>query len=266
MVKDFTFNDVTASSKNIIVTSIQRPILPTLRQRKMTIPGKDGAWDFGGNTYDEQMIKISCMITRSLSSQSFIRELALWLSKKGKLSFNDEPDKYYIGRVYEELINEWDGNFRVITITFECEPFAYAEQEAYNEIFTYDNDFKYDEGIIYPNESEFTWNYFRQGVGIYNHSSLKSGIEIKITGSVESIKITHQESGEYIELDVNLIDESITIDTEKYIIEKENGDNLLQLLSNDSNFFKLDPGANALLFEGNNTNCSVQYIWKHKFL
>jgi len=265
-VWDFTFNGETASSKNIIVTSIQRPMLPALRPRKLVIPGKDGAWDFGNNTYDERIINVVCLMSRPFRIQEQIRSIAYWLSQKGTIIFSDETDKYYVGRLYTELLQEIDGSMGSFVLPFECEPYAYADQETYNETYIYDDTWELDTGLLYPNEATFDWLYFRQSMALYNHSQIPTDIEFKISGSAAGIKVTHVESGCFLDLQVTISSETVIIDTESYKCELASGTNLLGDLAAGSDFFKLQPGINSFIFEGSGPNCTVEYTWKHKFL
>jgi predicted phage tail component-like protein len=263
---DFTFNGEKASDKNIIVNSIIRPILPTLRPRKMTIPGKDGAWDFGNNTYDEQIVRVVCTMLRPFKIQDQIRDIARWLSQKGDIVFSDEPDKYYTGRIYSEITQVITGSQGQFVIPFMCDPHAYAPQDAYNEVLVWDDNFALDTGQIYPNESNFNWVYPQQYMGLYNQGTLDTGINFVITGSVQGVKITHHESSKVLDLNTTLANQTLLIDTENYTCELSDGTNLLGSLTHASDFFKLKPGVNTFTFEGTNPNTIVEYTWTHKFL
>ena len=105
----------------------QDVLLPGLRSRKVTIPLRSGAYDYGAHYYDERGIQITCVTTRMLTRDD-AREIAYILSKKAEIRFWTEPDKYYIGRVYQapslEEIRNVGNRF---SLTFVCEPFAYGE-------------------------------------------------------------------------------------------------------------------------------------------
>ena len=106
----------------------QDVLIPTLRSRKITIPMRDGAYDFGAKYYDERNgVQITYVTTRVISREE-TREIAYTLSKKAQIRFWTEPDKYYIGRVYQaptlEQLRKIGNRF---PLTFVCEPFAYGE-------------------------------------------------------------------------------------------------------------------------------------------
>lgn len=109
-------------------------LLPQLRARKQTIPQRHGAYDYGAKYYDERAIEIECITNRAISRDE-TREIAYILSKKTEIRFWTEPEKYYIGRVYEapelEQLRNVGNRFPLI---FICEPFAY--RNTLTETFT----------------------------------------------------------------------------------------------------------------------------------
>lgn len=102
-------------------------LIPGLRSRKVTIPLRHGAYDYGAHYYEERAIRIECVTTRALT-RADAREVAYALSKKAEIRFWTEPDKYYIGRVYQTPSLEQLRNVGVqFQMTFICEPFAYGQ-------------------------------------------------------------------------------------------------------------------------------------------
>ena len=109
-------------------------LLPYLRARKRTIPMRHGAYDYGAQYYDERPVPWNLVTTKVLSRED-TREIAYVLSKKTEIRFWTEPEKYYVGRIYEppelEVIRNIGNRFPVI---FVCEPFAY--RNTFTEFFT----------------------------------------------------------------------------------------------------------------------------------
>ena len=103
----------------------QDVLIPYLRARKRTIPLRHGTYDYGAQYYDERPVPWNLVTTKVLTRED-TREIAYVLSKKTEIRFWNEPDKYYIGRIYEapplEVIRNTGNRFPVI---FVCEPFAY---------------------------------------------------------------------------------------------------------------------------------------------
>lgn len=102
-------------------------LMPQLRRRKVTIPLRNGAYDFGAQYYDEKVVPFT-LVTVKAGTRDDAREMAYILSKKNQIRFWNEPDKYYIGRVYDapdlEVLRNIGNRF---TLNFELEPFAYGE-------------------------------------------------------------------------------------------------------------------------------------------
>jgi phage-related protein len=135
----FTFRGRNSRDMGLIATSYDF-IMPEKRERKQAVPFRHGANDYGAKWYNDRILRLRCTwITARLRkmTRSDIREIAYWLSQKGRIILDIEADKYYIGEVYNsnELIAHYnyaveenggtdttDGEFE---LEFTCEPFAY---------------------------------------------------------------------------------------------------------------------------------------------
>lgn len=101
-------------------------LVPRMRPRLLSIPGRDGSYDFGTGAYEDRLVRIACDSRKALSRQT-LRELALLLSRKGRLVLWDEPEKYYVGRLYDDTALRYIGRIgHEFDLTFVCEPFAYG--------------------------------------------------------------------------------------------------------------------------------------------
>ena len=100
--------------------------MPAKRARKITIPDRSGAYDYGARYYDERILSLECVLERKISKSAF-REIVYGLSKKKQIRLWDEPEKYYMGELYnpEEVIVYPQEFMREFTLEFTCEPFAY---------------------------------------------------------------------------------------------------------------------------------------------
>lgn len=148
-----------------------RQMLPPLRPRLLEVDGMDGAYDFEENTYGMRTVIVDCYIHRIgfMELRRKARELSAWLSGKGRLSFSDEPNLYYVGRCYNAVSLEQDiiasGKF---VIEFSVNPIAYgatievnAEFSNANEVsvpITYGGTFKTGCRIIIKNTGSTTIN------------------------------------------------------------------------------------------------------------
>ena len=122
------FNGVDLSETyGILVEQVEDDLLPALRERKVVVPERSGAYDFGARYYDERLLTLSCGSTRQLT-RGEVREVSYALSKKGRIVLWDEPDKYYLGRIYDATdLERILRTLRKYTLQFLCEPFAYGE-------------------------------------------------------------------------------------------------------------------------------------------
>lgn len=100
-------------------------LMPQLRERKVTIPLRNGSYDYGAKYYDERNVKLNCVTVRA-GTRDDAREMAYVLSKKSQIRLWNEPDKYYVGRVYVapdlEILRKVGNKF---SLAFKLEPFAY---------------------------------------------------------------------------------------------------------------------------------------------
>lgn len=101
---------------------------PPLRQNFITIPHHNGVVDFGAKWYDQRSITLRCMTTRTMS-RAEVREMAYTLSTKSKIYLFNEPDKYYIGQLYDAPALDYSVNaWWAVDLAFLCDPFAYGQQ------------------------------------------------------------------------------------------------------------------------------------------
>ena len=138
----FTFNGVDFHEKyGIWLEKTKDTLTPKLRSRKTTLPDRSGAYDYGAKRYDERMVELQCISLRVLS-RAEMRELAYDLSGKGELRTWHEPDKYYVGQLFDPGAIEYIGVVgNRFVLPFVCEPFAYGEQKTVR--FENESFFKY---------------------------------------------------------------------------------------------------------------------------
>lgn len=104
----------------------QDVILPPLRSRKMTIPQRHGAYDFGAKYYDERGLQLNCVTIRTLARED-VREISYLISRKSEIRIWNEPNKYYIGRIYDSAsLEQLRNTANRFSLVFVCEPFAYG--------------------------------------------------------------------------------------------------------------------------------------------
>jgi predicted phage tail component-like protein len=260
---DFTFNGEKASDKNIIVNSIIRPILPTLRPRKMTIPGKDGTWDFGNNTYDEQIVRVVCTMLRPFKIQDQIRDIARWLSQKGNVVFSDEPDKYYTGRIYSEITQNIMGSQGQFVIPFICDPHAYSLVKTTDEILL-GSDISLGANITLNNADDYTFALVGpSSFNVENFGNKDIKPTIIINGSFDNITIAI--NGKNLTYESAINNQELIIDGDHYTAELDGVNKLSELSGDVNNFLTLQPNSNNVVITGTNINCTMRFEFRPTF-
>lgn len=113
-------------SYGIVIEDVQDALSPPLRERKIIIPQRHGAHDYGAMYYDERVLTLVCA-SAALLTRAAARELSYTLSRKNTIKLWEEPDKVYRGRIYNPSeIERMVRHFRKFTLEFICEPFAYG--------------------------------------------------------------------------------------------------------------------------------------------
>ncbi len=122
----FFFNNKHSKDFSIAMEQAARGLLPSLRRNDYEITGKHGTVDYGNETYNTRQITVDiCFISENVSNlQLKARDIAYWLSGKGMLIFDDEPDKAYDAKVYDAIDTEQLIRCKRASVTFECQPFA----------------------------------------------------------------------------------------------------------------------------------------------
>ena len=122
----FFFADKHSREFLMAMEDAERPLLPELRRNDYEIAGRHGTVDFGGETYATRQIPVEiCFISDNISNlQTLARKIAHWLSGKGILWFDDEPDKAYDAVVYAAIDTEQLIRTKRASMIFESQPFA----------------------------------------------------------------------------------------------------------------------------------------------
>lgn len=117
------------------VLAISDVLKPELRERKVIVPKRSGAYDYGAKYYDERELTLRILILENTLTRAQEREFSYYFAPKKRIILWNETDKYYLGRAYKppELKQIRNGGLEY-EITFMCEPYAYGETKT--EAFT----------------------------------------------------------------------------------------------------------------------------------
>jgi len=287
----FSYNNISSRTYNIVAKSVNRPMLPVLRKRELVIPGRHGAYDFSDNTFDKRFIEVELRYVGTSISElrTRARTIAYWLSGYSgtkNLVFSDEPDKWYVAKIYSEV--DLQNFFRLgeATVLFECQPFAYATLDEYDETYNYDAGYEYDSGLIYPNQRTvydwyflapffnvrhpdsrewcgFPWTYNPHMTSLYNHATIETPFTITIYGQVENPRIYQETTSAEFTISAALTANTLVIDSENYTVTLD-GVNYLSKMTGD--FLNLEVGANGFFFYGVSPHAEVTFSWNHRWL
>lgn len=123
-----------------MMRSKKRPILPESNDSYIQIPGRRGSILYPQGPHD-RYIELDCAyVGEDLPDiRAKAREIAAWLhtTDRAILSFDDEPDKYYRGKLAGEVDLDHIGKMAQFALVFRCEPFVYGGEE--NQIFVGDS-------------------------------------------------------------------------------------------------------------------------------
>jgi predicted phage tail component-like protein len=290
----FTYNSISSRTYSIVAKSVNRPILPVLRKRELVVPGKHGTYDFQVNTFDKRIIEVELRYvgTSIAELRTRARQIAYWLSGfsgNKNLVFSDEPDKYYIGKIYSEIGLQSFLRRGEATIIFECQPFAYDVGDticSYDETLPYDAAYAYDTGLIYPNCRTsydwyflapffnvrnansrlwcgFGWSYNPHMTGLYNHATAETPLTISIFGDVTNPRIYQETTSAQLTISGTITASTLVIDSDNMQVTL-NGSNYVTTISGE--FFNLSPGANGFFFYGVSPHAEVTFSWQHRWL
>jgi len=138
MIGAFNFNNVESSYYSLVCKSIKRPLLPAVKVRRIDPVGVSGVYDFDDNEHSMRNLtmRIAYIGTSYEELRTRARSIAAWLSVGSwcRLIINDEPDKYYLAKVTDEIELESLWGSGTANITFDCQPFAYSVTEESEEV------------------------------------------------------------------------------------------------------------------------------------
>ncbi|KXZ40005.1 putative phage tail component, N-terminal domain-containing protein [Alkalithermobacter thermoalcaliphilus JW-YL-7 = DSM 7308] len=219
----FVFNGVHSSYYNITARTDNRNLKPSLRVSEEIILGKDGSYKFE-NGYNDRVISVTCFLKHKdiYQRREIGRHVAKWLSGKGELKFDDEPNKFYKARIDKEIDLTIDVAIDIFTVDFVCEPFAYSEFKIANISGI---------GSIQNNGT--------QEVGFIAELNLSPRTTINVNG--KSFTVTN-------------IDQKTYVDTDKMICYTINNNKKTnKMLDFIGNFPKLSLGNNQVTVSGGET-------------
>lgn len=260
----FTLGGKTANELGIIMTrSSQRPMLAPTVDRLLSIPGRNGQWDFGADL-GARMFGLECVILpqRYADLQISIDRLAMHLldafgrPRTMQLILDASPDRFYSVRYSGDLPIERLASMGQFTLPLlAADPHAYSLTGSDGVIL--DSYIPLDSYI----RLDDAWSFAVNGAGAYevnNWGGLAIFPEIIIAGSATTISIsTNGKTFIYSDLTGTL-----TVDGNRMTVKKD-GVNVMVGMTGD--FLHLLPGINEVTISGVGLNCQVSFNFKSKY-
>lgn len=140
-MRSFTFGNKSSLDFGIVVEGIDRVVIASRRDTRITVPLVDGLVETGTPmTLDTRNITVRCGYIGENKSdlQTKVREIAYWLSESGRLSFSDEPDKYSLARILSSPPTEDKLRIRKFSLVFDVGPYDYGAlvSESFQDSYT----------------------------------------------------------------------------------------------------------------------------------
>jgi len=264
---------------NLILQSLSRPVLPALRKRELTVPGKHGVYDFGGNTFDTRTISVLLQyLGASIEDMRLnYRNVAAWLTSSAylPLTFDDEPDKYYLAKIYDPAGLESLRRVGKATIQFECQPFALSVISSAEDIYL-DDTVPLDSDVLLDSGDDYTYTLADVDSSdivtvVYNgNTELGLGAEegaqfdIIVTGTFSVFSISM--NGKTLTYTENCVAQTITIDNVNATV-KNGAVNKLSMTTRDvAEFLKLIPGNNIITISKTGGAVDFTFDFRSQFI
>lgn len=158
--------------KGLMIQELPPVSKPLIRTKREEIDGRDGdiVTKLGYSAYDKEM-------SIGLFGDFDIDEVIAFFDSEGAVIFSNEPDKYYLYEIYEQIDFERLIRFRTATVKFHVQPFKFSAV---------------DDAV------EISKNKFR----VKPYSTTKNGITISVENAVITVSGTTSANTEiYVPLD-----------------------------------------------------------------
>lgn len=242
------------------------PMTPDMRQKLLTIPGKDGKWDFGSE-WDSRTFELPVGIIENdkYELQRKLNEFVVFLldsfgkPRDIKLVFDYEPDKYYLVRFAGSLSPE-----RLFKLGKF--PLTLIAHDPYKKFMVTSNDITMDSDV--PVMSDVLWDtgihnfhvISSQSISILNNGTVAIPLSFTVDGSGTNVTFTVNEKsfslGDFIDSTFQIIGESYTV--------IKNGVEDLTSFSGD--FLQLMPGENIIEISGTDLDLTITENNQYKYI
>lgn len=213
--------------KGLLISELPYIVRPAMRVQVVEIEGRDGdvSDDIGYAAYDK-LVKIG------LYDNYDVDRISHFFSGTGKVTFSNEPDKYYEAEITEQIDFERLVRFRTAVVKFHTQPFKYLVDELPVEV-----DIK--DGI--------------KEIKVVNVGFEESRPIITLTGK-DTVEISVNGHAQF---QINIDDGYVTVNSRLEECYKDNTYNLKNH-NMGGEFPVLQPGGNTITWTGNLTKIKIE--------
>ena len=262
----FTFKDIHSSEYGVTVRTKSRPIIPERKSFTVSLPYRDGEYDFseanadGREHYSNRVFRLSLTVTADDlgALQAKIGKLSKWLCGSGDMIFDDIPLVVWRGKITDEIIfmPEHSGHSATMEISFSAEPFGKnifgTEGPRLGDPIPLDSDIPLSMDELYTctiNGSGKT-NFTNFGDRPARPVFLLEGTDGTVTMSVGDKSLSFTASG------------SVTVDFKKQLVTDRNG-----ALRISGDFYEFPVGRSALhITHSGSSALNVTAIFEPEFM
>lgn len=269
----FSYNGQHSSNFGLICKTVDIPLIPTKRRQTEYIQGRDGAYIFDSEGFEEKEIIIKCTFVADISFDArryYARQIAKWLSaESGDLILDSEADKKYKARIDNSIAMTFDSSLDTFTISFKCYPIAFS-------IFENIENLTWDEAAMIWSFADMTWDIIDieksftvtgattiivQNLGTYEVLPL-----IKLSGTATSITLT-DDAGNSFTYSGLTSGTDIYIDCNNKLVYSISNNKKVNQRSNFSgDYLKLLSGENTINVSGNSMNVNIEFDYKNAYI
>lgn len=216
--------------KGLIISKLPPISKPAIRTKTETVDGRDGdiVTALGYSAYNKTL-------EIGLSYEYDIDDIIAFFDSMGKVTFSNEPEKYYNYAIYAQIDYEKLLRFKTATVTFHVQPFKFSDLEGV-KVFS---------------------DLSLQTVNINNNGNIFSRPKITITGKGT---VTLSINGtQYLSIALPNSDTSIAIDAYGFnAYNPLTGAFLNRLVTGNYDNIRLKPGRNTLRITGAVTEVKIE--------
>lgn len=127
---DLDGNDLSTDCPEAIITRVVRPLAGAVRTELVDVPGRAGAWAFDEEPGETILtVDVTILVDDMDDRRDAIAKVRRWARTpdgRSKLTFDDEPDRYWSVKVSTAPPLEDDEYVGKTTLSFTAEPYAWA--------------------------------------------------------------------------------------------------------------------------------------------